>query len=84
MANNRMWLVHKATKQSILLAKYYPSTGWYAFHTQERYDEFFERCNSRERGAYGDTEYELRFESKGVELTGEEIFSFNKALPDAD
>jgi len=30
MANNRMYLVNKTTGVRIYLAKYYPSTGWYA------------------------------------------------------
>lgn len=29
MANNRMYLFNTRTKQSVYLAKYYPSTGWY-------------------------------------------------------
>ena len=29
MANNRMYLVNTATGARIMLAKYYPSTGWF-------------------------------------------------------
>ncbi len=29
MANNRMFLVNNRTGQKVMLAKYYPSTGWY-------------------------------------------------------
>jgi len=29
MANNRMYLVHGKTGNKIMLAKYYPTTGWY-------------------------------------------------------
>lgn len=29
MANNRMWLVNDRLGKRVLLAKYYPSTGWY-------------------------------------------------------
>lgn len=29
MANNRMYIFNKRTKQKIFVAKYYPSTGWY-------------------------------------------------------
>ena len=29
MANDRMWLVHDASRTMTMLAKYYPSTGWY-------------------------------------------------------
>jgi hypothetical protein len=32
VANNRMYLVDPETGDKILLAKYYPSTGWYVFH----------------------------------------------------
>lgn len=31
MANNRMYLTNKRTGSKVLLAKYYPSTGWYVF-----------------------------------------------------
>lgn len=31
MANNTMWLVNTRTNHRVLLAKYYPSTGWYPF-----------------------------------------------------
>lgn len=37
MANNRMWLVNKTTKERVLLAKYYPSTGWCVFHNKENW-----------------------------------------------
>ena len=29
MANNRMYLLHKPTGEKVMIAKYYPSTGWY-------------------------------------------------------
>ena len=32
MANNRMWLKHKPTGKTVLLAKYYPTGGWFAFY----------------------------------------------------
>ena len=31
MANNRMFLVNRKTGAKIMLAKYYPSTGWFAY-----------------------------------------------------
>lgn len=45
MANNRMWLVHRGSGQKVLLAKYYPTTGWYVFHDDlgERMNELFDR-----------------------------------------
>ena len=41
MANNRLYLV--CGEQRILLAKYYPSSGWYCFHSDlaKRLDDFF-------------------------------------------
>ena len=30
MANNRMWLVNPRTKERVMIAKFYPSSGWYA------------------------------------------------------
>lgn len=41
MANNRMWLVHNSGAR-VLLAKYYPSTGWYLFEPQNVQDAFNE------------------------------------------
>lgn len=35
MANNRLYFKFKRTGEKVLLAKYYPSTGWYVF-----YDDF--------------------------------------------
>lgn len=40
MANNRMWLVNQKDGSRVLLAKYYPSTGWYVSRP-ERLDEAF-------------------------------------------
>ena len=44
MANNRMWLVHKVSGEKFLLAKYYPSTGWFCKHdeTTAKLNEFFD------------------------------------------
>ena len=77
MANNRMYLVHKTTGKSILLAKYYPTPGWYQFHPEEKLNEFFEqaRTDSTENRhvdyMWGNTDFELRFEI--VEEGGKEI-----------
>jgi len=40
MANNRMYLVHPGSGQRIMLAKYYPSTGWYP-----RYEDVYRRLS---------------------------------------
>ena len=44
MANNRMWLVHERTGAKVLLAKYYPSTGWYICN-DNAVDAAFERAD---------------------------------------
>jgi hypothetical protein len=67
MANNRMWLVHKGSSKKILLAKYYPSTHWYAFHSQEKMDEFLEAVtiyanNESADSMWGPTDFTLEFE----------------------
>lgn len=31
MANNRMFLVNRRTGAKVMIAKYYPSTGWFAY-----------------------------------------------------
>ena len=43
MANNGLWLKNIKTNEKVLLAKYYPSTGWYCFHEdiKEKLDELF-------------------------------------------
>jgi hypothetical protein len=65
MANNRMWLVHKPTGSRILLGKYYPSTKWYCFHSQDKIDEWFEAIPDDETIDYmeGDTRFELEYET---------------------
>lgn len=42
MANNRMCIVNKRLDKRFLLAKYYPSTGWYFFKTTD--EEFSDRA----------------------------------------
>ena len=63
MANNRMWLNVKGhPEKRILLAKYYPSTGWYLFHTDKNQlnDWFDEHIN--DGSSWGKTNIELTFE----------------------
>lgn len=84
MANNRMWLVHKPSGRAILLAKYYPKTGWHTYHSQETVDSFFDTIE--DRSLFGDTDLCLLFETDEVnkaELTGAESFPFNNpaAMP---
>lgn len=62
MANNRMWLqVKNQPEKQILLAKYYPSTGWYIFHTEEELNEWFNE-NFNESSMFGRTDLELVFQ----------------------
>jgi len=57
-----MWLqVKNQPEKKILLAKYYPSTGWYVFHIQEKLDEWFEN-NFNEPSQFGRTDLELVFQ----------------------
>jgi hypothetical protein len=44
MANNRLYLKSNHTGERILIAKYYPSTGWYPRSEQwQNVQRFFER-----------------------------------------
>jgi len=62
MANNRMWLqIKDQPDKKILLAKYYPSTGWYIFHSQEELDNWFDE-NFNEPSQFGRTDLELVFQ----------------------
>ena len=66
MANNRMYLRKKSDpSKAILLAKYYPSDGWYIYHSQELIDEWFEE-NLPDRTPYGQTDLELSFETDEI------------------
>ena len=57
-----MWLQIKGQpKKQILLAKYYPSTGWYIFHSQEKLDDWFDE-NFNEPSQFGRTDLELVFQ----------------------
>lgn len=62
MANNRMWLVNKKTKEKILIAKYYPTTQWYVYHDdiKTRLNELFDK--SEDYSTWGKHEWELEYE----------------------
>lgn len=62
MANTRMWLVNKRLGQEILLAKYYPSTGWYTFHADlsEKLDIAFDE--DEEISSFGPVDWILEYE----------------------
>ena len=62
MANNRLYLVNEDGTKRILLAKYYPSTGWYIFHNREQLDEWLESYND-DMSIYGPTDLHLEYET---------------------
>lgn len=72
MANNRMYLVDKDTGEKVLLAKYYPSSGWYIKRPVTLIDAFFDKCrdesielNNDAFGLGGSTNFSLEFEHNG-------------------
>jgi len=67
MANNRMYLKHEPSGKKILLAKYYPSVGWYFYQSQETMDEWLGQF--LDGSMWGDTEFSLHFETKEGELS---------------
>ena len=69
MANNRMWLqIKNQPKKIILLAKYYPSTGWYIFHTEKELNKWFNE-NFNEPSLFGRTDLELMFQETNNKRT---------------
>ena len=62
MSNNRMYLVNKKEDKRILLAKYYPSTGWYVFDLEfvEAMDDLFGDCV--DGSMWGETDWEIEYE----------------------
>ena len=89
MANNRMWLqVKDKPEKKVLLAKYYPSTGWYIFHTEKELNEWFKKNFNFEDapdqdwvdGQWGRVDVELVFEANQGEL--KEIRKELKSLGD--
>ena len=80
MANNRMYLRNKRTEAKVLLAKYYPSTGWYPFHIPnegidlpDKMSKVFDD-NAPEPTQWGDNdwtiEYEMEAETPNDEFRG--------------
>lgn len=71
MANNRMWLINKRLDKKVLLAKFYPESGWYSSNewTNENGQSILlEKLNSTledkasESSMYGITDWELKYE----------------------
>lgn len=70
MANNRMYLKNKRTGAQVLLAKYYPSTGWYVFHDdiRVRMDDLFDR-NEAPASMWGDNDWTIEYEQAPDEVS---------------
>ena len=45
MANNRMFLVNRRTGARLMLAKYYPSTGWYMVKSEGDMNDVFDEAD---------------------------------------
>jgi len=68
VANNRIWIQVKSyPEKRFLLAKYYPSTGWYCFHSQEKIDNWLDENVNEDRSLFGATNLELKYESNSLE-----------------
>lgn len=65
MANNRMWLANKRTNAKVLIAKYYPSTGWGVFHDDinPRLCKLF-RENELEPSQWGDNDWRIEYDEE--------------------
>ena len=65
VANNRMWVKNPKTGKKALLAKYYPSTGWYAKLTlQELHDVLCpeDREQTDDHDLFGKNPFVLEYE----------------------
>lgn len=68
MANNRMYIHEKRTGNRFLLCKFYPSTSWYMFHTEEEFNQWLEAATGgailqyKADSLFGPTSFELVFE----------------------
>ncbi len=62
MANNRLYLKDKKTGSRILLCEYYPNTGWYFFHDQEKLDDWLDKTVNDDCSMFGRTDLELEYE----------------------
>lgn len=70
MANNRMYLRHKITGRQVIIAKYYPETGWYPVDwpidgngLKERLAVLFDDDDHAEGRMWGENDYEIVYES---------------------
>ncbi len=67
MANNRMWFVNEKSGKKVMLAKYYPSTGWYIFYEDllERLDKMFDE--EKRVSLFGPTPFVIKYETQEEE-----------------
>jgi hypothetical protein len=66
MANNRCYLVQKDNlKNMILLAKYYPDTGWCLYHSEGELTEWLDSFS--DKSPYGLTNFTIRFETNNFD-----------------
>lgn len=73
MANNRMYLVNRFTDQTIMIAKYFPSEGWFVKNV-DTVNELLK--NGNDRSLFGDN-WELKYES--VQIVDRKEFNAFKA-----
>jgi len=63
MANNRMFMVCSLCKDKYVIAKYYPSTGYYAKHdTNETLDDFFEVHRHEDQSSQSIKNFSIEYE----------------------
>lgn len=62
-----MWLRNKRTGEKLLLAKYYPSTGWYSFYgidLSRRFTILLDDNKPKKKTMWGDNDFEINYEQK--------------------
>ncbi len=79
MANNRMWLKCESCGEHILLCKYYPTDGWYFWHSgwtdtrknrggrMRELDEWLHAHRHGDFSMWGPEHYQIRYEGKDDE-----------------
>jgi|WetSurMetagenome_2_1015567.scaffolds.fasta_scaffold1693188_1 hypothetical protein len=64
MSNNRMFLENTKTGKKLLIAKYYPSTGWYSVKenlNSDKIDSLFD-SNSSNPSQWGDNDWIISYD----------------------
>lgn len=65
MSNNRLFLKNPKTGQKVLLAKYYPSTGWYAKMDCQKLHDLLcpeDRSETDDHDLFGKNPFVLEYE----------------------